>query len=114
MWARICEVHLGAWLVLSPLVFRGTDRVEQFVWIVIASGTAVTALALLSFSRRFAWAHLVAFALAIGLALFGYFGYERPGPPAAENLITTALLLMLFTIVPNDASVPPPAWRERR
>ena len=111
MWARTAELMLGVWLILSPLIFRGTPSAEQFFWIDIAAGSAVVVLSLLSFWHRTDWAHLVTALVAVGFGLFAYLGWERPGPPAAQNVITVAYILLLLAIVPNEANQPPRPWR---
>lgn len=113
MWPRTAELMIGAWLILSPLVFRGTESVDRFVAIDLAAGSAVVVFSLLSFWRPAERAHLLTAALAIGLGAVAYFGWERPGPPAAQNEITVALLLVLLAIVPNEANEPPEPWRGR-
>jgi hypothetical protein len=113
MWPRTAELMIGFWLILSPLIFRGTESVEQFASRDVAAGAAVVILSLLSFWRPTEWAHLLTGAVALVLGVAGYFGWERPGPPAAQNEITVALLLVLLAIVPNDASQPPRPWRTR-
>jgi hypothetical protein len=112
MWARTAEVMLGIWLVLSPFIFRGTEAVGAWSAIHVAAGAAVVSLSLLSFWRPTAHAHLLTAALATVLALYAYLGWERPGPPAAQNAITIGLLLVLLAIIPNDASRPPAPWRQ--
>lgn len=111
MWPRVAELLLGVWLVLSPFIFVGTDSVEAFAGIDLAAGAGVVLLSLLSFWRRAEWAHLGTALLALGLGTYAYLAWERPGPPAAQNEIFVALLLLLLAIVPNDASRPPKPWR---
>jgi hypothetical protein len=113
MWARIAEVLAGVWLMMTPVVFAGTESVEAFVARDIGAGLAIVALSLLSFWRRTPWAHLVTALVALGLGLTAYFGWERPGPAAAQNEIAVALTLILFAIVPNEATQPPRPWRDR-
>jgi SPW repeat len=110
MWARVAELMLGVWLVISPLVFRGTESVDSFAVRDLSFGAAVIALSLLSFWTHTRWAHLITAVLAVALGLMGYFGSERPGPPAAQNEIAIGMLLLLLAIVPNQANQPPPAW----
>ena len=112
MWARVAELMIGVWLVLSPFIFRGTESLEHFIVIDISVGSIVVVLSLLSFWDRTAWAHFGTALLALALGLFAYFGWERPGPPAAQNEITVALLLLLLAIIPNEASEPPKPWRD--
>lgn len=111
MWARVAELMMGLWLVVSPLVFRGTESLSHFVAIDIAAGTAVVLFSLFSFWHRTAWAHLLTGGLAALLGAYAYFGWPRPGPPAAQNEITVAMILVLLAIIPNDANRPPAAWR---
>lgn len=43
-----------------------------------------------------------------------YMGYSYPThwlPMGLQNYIVTALLLLIFTIVPSHASDPPKSWR---
>ena len=44
------------------------------------------------------WAHLMTAVLAVALGALGYFGSDRPGPPAAQNEITIGMLLLLLAI----------------
>jgi hypothetical protein len=111
MWPRVVELMLGLWLVLSPFIFRGTESVEAFAAIDMTAGACVVILSLLSFWRRAEWAHLGTALLALALGTYAYFGWERPGPPAAQNEISVALILLLLAIVPNEASRPPKPWR---
>jgi hypothetical protein len=66
---------------------------------------------MLSFSNRAGWAHAGTALLALGIGLAAYAGHPRPGPPAAQNEIVVALLLLIFAIVPNEATLPPKPWR---
>jgi hypothetical protein len=113
MWARVAELMIGVWLMLSPFVFRGTESIERFIPIDLAAGLIVIVLSLLSFWRRTEWAHLVTVGLALALGAWAYLAFERPGPPAAQNEITVAILLILLGIIPNEASRPPRPWRVR-
>jgi hypothetical protein len=112
MWARTAELMIGGWLVLSPFIFRGTESIGELSAVHFAAGSAVVTFSLVSFWERTAHAHLLTAALAAGLVLYAYFGWERPGPPAAQNAITVGLLLVLLAIIPNDASRPPKPWRK--
>jgi len=109
MWARVTEILLGVWLVISPMVMRDT-RPE--VWAVdLTAGGAVILLASLSYAHRLRHAHVGIFGLALVLGLYGYFG-ERPLGAAAQNHVLVGILLMMFGIIPNRASTPPASWRE--
>lgn len=113
MWPRVAEVALGCWLVITPFVFRGTTAVEDYALNAAMTGSVVIVASLLSFWSRLRMAHLVTLAAALWLAAHGYFLAERPGPPAAQNELTTGLLLLLFAILPNEINDEPRGWRER-
>ena len=111
MWPRVAEMMIGVWLCMSPFVFRDTEAIEQFIVVDLAFGSAVVVLSLLSFWSRTATAHFMTVALALGVGALAYAGWERPGPPAAQNELMAALLLVLLGIIPNDCNDPPEAWR---
>ena len=111
MWPRIAELLLGLWLVLTPAIFAGTVAIHSFVWRDVGAGVTIIVLSILSFWRRTGWAHYVTGLVAIGLGIAAYFGPERLGPPAAQNEIAVSLALLLFAIVPNEATRPPRPWR---
>jgi hypothetical protein len=45
------------------------------------------------------------------LIAFGRFQQSPPLPPALQNDLVVGLLLLMFAIIPNEASLPPRAWR---
>lgn len=112
MWARVIEILLGCWLILSPFIFGHADD-QRFLWLNdILSGILTVALAALSFSRRFHYAHLAICAVAIWLIGFGYLAAPHPPPPALQNNVLLGWLLVMFAIIPNDAFLPPRPWRD--
>ena len=114
MWPRVIEGMLGCWLLVTPLVFRGTAAVEDYTTSALVSGAVVIVMALLSFWEPTRLARFATLGVSLWLALHGYFAAERPGPPAAQNEIMIGLTLLLFAIIPNDASQPPTAWRHEQ
>jgi hypothetical protein len=110
MWARVIEIMLGFWLAVSPFVFRHPAD-ERSLWTNdLVCALAIVALALLSYWQRMRHAHLGIAAVAIWLIGFGYFGSPHPLPPALQNDLLIGLLLLMFAIIPNRASLPPRAW----
>jgi|SRR5688572_898587 len=110
MWPRVSEIVLGFWLVLSPFVF-GTPAQEWASWVAdLSAGTITILLALASLLTPLRKAHLAIFVIAIALMGFGYI--SSPVTPALQNDLLMALLLMMFAIVPGEASIPPRTWRE--
>jgi hypothetical protein len=112
MWARVVEAMLGCWLAISPFVFRlGAD--DTVVWTIdFVAAAAVITCALLSYWPPTRHAHLVTAVISLVLVGFGRFAAPSPGPPELQNLIVVGLLLLMFSIVPNNASQSPRAWRE--
>jgi hypothetical protein len=111
MWARVIELMLGIWLVLSPFIFRGTAAVADFWSTDVSTGSAVILLSLLSFWRPLRRSHFATGVIALWLVIWAWFAAARPGPPAAQNEIVIGLLLVMLAVVPNEASLPPQSWR---
>ena len=101
----------GMWLALSPFIF-GHDAREVILWVNdFAAASAIAIFALLSYWPPARYAHLLTVAVALWLLGFGRFGSPAPIPPALQNEIAVGLLLLMFAIVPNYASMPPQPWR---
>ena len=113
MWPRVSELLIGVWLMLAPVVFAATESIASFAGRDVAAGAVVVMMSLLSFWSRTASAHVGTGLLAVVLGLGAYFGFPRPGPPAAQNEIAVACVLLLLAIIPNQASRPPEPWRTR-
>jgi hypothetical protein len=111
MWARVIELMLGVWLVLSPFIFRRTPAAAEFWSTDVTTGSAVILLSLLSFWNPMRRSHLATGVLAVWLVIWAWFAAARPGPPAAQNEIVVGLLLLMLALVPNEASLPPESWR---
>lgn len=112
MWARVIEVMLGCWLAVSPFIFRHPAG-DQVLWLNdLFSATAVIVLALVSFWPPLRFAHVANLAIALWLIAFGFWAFPYPAPPALQNDIVVGLLLLMFAIVPNEATLPPRPWRD--
>jgi hypothetical protein len=105
MWARVIELMLGLWLVISPFIFAHAAATHHVI-----CGTAVVTFALLSFRYSFRYAHLGIGLVALWLIAAGYVT-GHPAPPSSQNYILVGLLLLMFAIIPNEANLPPRAWR---
>jgi hypothetical protein len=112
MWARVIEVMLGCWLAMSPFIFRhgAEDRVLWFND--LFSAIIVIVLALVSFWPPLRFAHVANLTIALWLIAFGFWASSYPAPPALQNNIVVGLLLLMFAIVPNEATRPPRPWRD--
>lgn len=112
MWARVVEVMLGCWLAISPFIFR-LSLSEWHIWVNdFVCAALIIALGLLSYWRPLRHAHLITGLAALWLMGFGYFAAPHPLPPASQNELMVGFLLVMFAIIPNEASLPPQAWRE--
>lgn len=116
MWARVIEVMLGFWLMISPFLF-GHYPMDRVLWMNdLICGSAIVLLAFLSFwffsrLRFFRYAHVLILGVALWLIGFAYFYGGHPASPGYQNDIFLGLILLLPAIIPNDASQPPPSWR---
>jgi hypothetical protein len=111
MWGRYLEMLVGLWLTLSPSIIPHREPAWRHLN-EVACGVAVVVFALASFFAPTRWAHLLTGAVAVWLGGSEYFLEPRPGPPGAQNDITTALLLIMTFLIPNEASKPPAPWRK--
>jgi len=75
-------------------------------------GMVLIVFSLASYFRPLAWAHWLLFGVGTWLVAFGRFQEGPPIPPALQNSVVVGLLLMMFAIIPNYASQPPPSWQE--
>ena len=111
MWARIVECMLGCWLLMSPFIFAHAEDASA-LWINdLAAGSALVVLSLASYWRVTAWAHWLLLPIGLWLLAFGRFFETPPLQPALQNAVIVGLLLLMFAIIPNHASMPSRSWR---
>ena len=110
MWPRVVEVMLGAWLVISPFIFRDTSGLERYTVSMVVSGTVIAVASSLAFWSPAAGARYVTLLTSLWLMAHGYFFAARPGPPAAQNELVVGLVILLFAVLPNDVNRPPEKW----
>lgn len=110
MWARTSEFMLGVWLLMSPFLF-GHAGEPTMLANDVATGLAVGIFALASYWRPLAWAHLLSIFVALWLVGFGRLTATPPLPAGAQNQILTGLVLLMLAVIPNEASLPPEAYR---
>lgn len=110
MWGRVVEIMTAVWLAASPFVFgvqtdaillRSDLGVALIIWIL--SGA--------SYWRPTRHAHLLILVVAVGLIVWGRFAIIPPTPPH-QNHIIVGLFLLMIALIPNEASLPPTAWRK--
>jgi hypothetical protein len=112
MWPRMTELAIGAWLLASPWIFGHTDTGNPLFTKDVVCGGLVVALSLLSWWKPTSWAHYFTGLVGAWLGIATWWLVDRPGPPAAQNQITVAVLLLTMFLLPNKASDPPETWRE--
>lgn len=110
MWSRVVEVMLGCWLLMSPFIFRHAAG-EVDLWTNdLVCGSAVIAFGLLSYWKPMRHAHLVSFAVGGWMIVFAYWRGFGAAPPASQNHAIVGLLLLMFAVIPNNASRPGTEW----
>lgn len=106
MWARISEVILGLWLFLSHFIFN-TQESSDFI-----NGALILVFALLSYKETLNKMHLFQIIPAASLIYLGYTYPSEPLPFAYQNYILTALTLLMFAVIPSNASDHPRPWKK--
>ena len=106
------ELAMGVWLMASPWIFGHTETSNPFFTKDLVCGGLVVMLSALSWWKPASWAHYFTGGVAAWLGVHTWWFVERPGPPAAQNEITMAVLLITMFLLPNQASDPPATWRD--
>jgi hypothetical protein len=112
MWPRVVEVMLGCWLALSPFIFRHAADQRALWFNDFSCAAAVVVVAFLSWWPPCRRVYLAIIAVGLWLVGFGYLASPHPAPPALQNDILVGVLLLMFAIIPSEASVPPRSWRD--
>lgn len=102
MWARICELILGVWLILSYFIFSISSITAAFFILLFAA---------LSFIDKLGKTHLLQ-ALPAAYLLYAAYSYPTPLLPfGLQNYILIAFSLLMFAIIPSHASDHPRPWK---
>jgi hypothetical protein len=110
MWPRYCEMLLGLWLMAAPWVLN-YGSADAFRMTGVAAAAGIFLLDILSVKFTVRYSHLAIAGIALGLLIHAYF--VLPGEAAGtQNNILVALLLLMFAILPTEATLSPPSWRE--
>ncbi|MGD2168676.1 MAG: hypothetical protein PVI40_00345 [Chlamydiota bacterium] len=108
MWARIIELFIAGFLIASSWIFQSSS----FLWIFnIITTTWIILFSLLSFSHRLRKIHLMNIIAALALAICAFIQPDPPPPPVYQNYMVLALLLIMFAVLPTEASKAPIPWR---
>lgn len=111
MWARVAEVAVGCWLLMSPFIFGHDGEDIRLWWADLAGGSAIITLALVSFWRPLRRAHLLETGVGLWLIGRGLLS-TTPTPPAVQNEMLVGLLILMLAIVPFQSEMPPESWRQ--
>lgn len=110
MWARISELILAGWLLISLFLFSHGDHLLG--WTDFATPFAIALLAALSFVNRLNKMHLLQ-SIPAGLLLYVSYSYPTPWLPfGLQNYILTALFLLVFMVIPSHAFDAPRPWKK--
>ena len=115
MWARVIELMLGVWLGISPFVF-GLAADETMAWAVcFGFGLLLVVSSSLAYWEPTRLSpHVVTLPSAIALAVWSWAGAGESAAPIMQNFLVVAVLLLMFAIVPNEATLPPRSRRTGR
>ncbi len=109
MWARHCEVFLGIWLAISWLIFSYTPNMHSMIYFDWAICSLICIFSLSGYLPRLRYCHLMNF--IVGCSLIGIAFTSPDGHlPPYQNYMVIGLLLLMFPIVPTNASQPPVEW----
>lgn len=105
MWARVCEILLGIWLIISHVLFH--------VPIGLNFGLAILIIlfAALSYIPSINKLHLLQVIPAAVLLAKSYIYPSADLPLFMQNDILVGLCLLLFAIIPSHASDHPRSWK---
>lgn len=106
MWARYSEIILSIWLLSSHFIFS-TKMWEDLVLTLF-----ILIFSLLSFYDKLNKMHLLQIIPAGWLLILSY-SYPTPWLPFYyQNYILIALSLLVFAIIPSNASDHPRPWKK--
>jgi len=106
MWARICEMILGLWLIVSYFIFP-TGSLHD-----LCAAILILLFAALSYIPSLNKIHLLQVLPAAYLLSLGY-SYPTPILPfGLQNYILIALTLLMFALIPSNASDHPRPWKK--
>ncbi len=112
MWARVIEFMLACWLATSPFIFSFPDDAMLYWFIDFGCSAAIAFFAFTSFYDPLTKMHLFNLVPAFFLIVLGFCATESFLQYAIQNYIILGILLLMFAIIPTDASQQPKPWRD--
>jgi hypothetical protein len=110
MWPRCCEALLALWLIVSGWVLRDPDP-GQYRLVSAGAGILILILDLLAMTLYKRYAYLLVLPIAGALIAFSFLVAPAEAP-GTQNLVSVALLLLIFGVLPTEALQPPLSWRK--
>jgi hypothetical protein len=109
-WPRYCEMLLGLWLLVSPWILNyGSATGSGGINLAAAAGIVLLDVLSINFYKRYAY--LAVLLIALVLLVHAYIAMP-PEAAGTQNNIIVALLLLMFAILPTEATLPPLSWRQ--
>ena len=109
MWAPTFEFVLGIWLTISWIIFGYRDDSSLLIHDFL-SFSLIARFSLGSFFTKLRHLHLLNFLVVAWLVIFSYYLRSKGFENNAQNYMTVAWLLFMFSIVPSHAENPPYQW----
>lgn len=105
MWARVSEILLGIWLMISQVLFHVPIGLN------FALSILIVLFAALSYIPSINKLHLLQVLPAAALFTKSYIYPSADLPLFMQNDILVGLCLLLFAIIPSQASDHPRSWK---
>jgi hypothetical protein len=97
-------------LIASPFAFSTPLGAIVSIYAFVC-GAIVVVAGLLSFRELTRHARAVTAAVGLWLAGRSYWTARHPADAELQNQLLIGMLLIMFAIIPNEASKPPTSWR---
>lgn len=110
MWPRYCEMLLGLWLIVAFWVLDYASS-DVFLVVNIVAAIGILVLDALSIALYIRYAYLAVLGIALALLIHAFVAMPPEAAGTQSNIIV-ALLLLMFGILPSEATLPPPSWRD--
>jgi hypothetical protein len=107
-WPRYCELLLALWLLVSPWMWNYSGAAAA---VSVGAAAAILTLGITSIQRPYSYAYLGILGVAAGLLAHAFL-VSPAGAAATQNHVAVALLLLIFAILPTEATLPPRSWRD--
>ena len=111
MWPRVVELMLGVWLAASPFFIPQPTSGHFSMINAFVCATIVVIASCLAYWEPTRHARAITAVVALWLVGRAYLAAPHPASPWLQNEFLIGLLLLMFAVIPNEASKPPRSWR---